>query len=91
MAEIAKKNKMVRVNYQNFYHLLTQQWINMGEYHLFIPVIFSILKSYNNSVSLKLFDRYLEICCSSLNPFTAYLKEHISPQSTDYLMQNYEI
>ena len=30
MYEIAKKNKIIRANYQDYYYLMTQQWINMG-------------------------------------------------------------
>jgi len=30
MYEIAKENKIIRANYQDYYNLMTQQWINMG-------------------------------------------------------------
>ena len=50
---------MVRVDYPTFRKLLTKQWINMGEYSLFIPVIYNILTGYANSISLKDFAKYL--------------------------------
>jgi hypothetical protein len=86
--EISKKAKQIRANYDDFYSLLTHNWINMGEYQLFIPILFSILKGPNDTISWKDFHRYLLVCRESLNPFTALVKERISPSSTPHFIQN---
>jgi len=53
----------------------------MGSYHLFIPVLFNIIKGHNDTVSVKDFEKYLKASSQSNSPFIALLKEHISPAS----------
>jgi hypothetical protein len=59
--EIGKRSKVIRVNLNDFTTLITKQWLNMGEYYVAIPIIFSIMKGWNDTVSIRDFDKYLKV------------------------------
>lgn len=59
MYEIGKKNNMIRANYEGYYKVMTQQWIDMGKFNLFLPILFKFLKGSNNTISFKDIDKYL--------------------------------
>jgi len=68
MAEIGKKQKLIRLNYQYFISIISEQWLNMGEYSMVLPLLFAIFKGMNDTVSLREFDRYLNVNIFGFRP-----------------------
>lgn len=40
--------------------MMNELWVNMKQYKLFLPILFTVLKDYN-SVSLKDLQKYVEV------------------------------
>lgn len=74
LAALGLTQGLIRVNIADFLSLISQQWLNMGEYSALLPVLFQLFKGSDGTVSLRKFDRYLDVPLPSLrsagNPST---------------------
>jgi len=59
VAAMGLKKNLIRVNFADYMALMSENWLDMGQYHLFLPLLFSILKENNDTVSLRTIDQYL--------------------------------
>lgn len=59
--ELARKKKLIRMNYEQFSALMNELWIDMKQYRLFLPILFAVLKGYNNTISPRDVQKYLQV------------------------------
>lgn len=60
LIEIGRRKERIRLSYDQFVAMMNELWVNMKQYKLFLPILFTVLKDYN-SVSLRDLHNYLEV------------------------------
>ena len=60
LVEIGRRKERIRLSYDQYVAMMNELWVNMKQYKLFLPILFTVLKEHN-SVSLRDLQKYVEV------------------------------